>query len=149
MVSVSSYRALFRELVQQNKRIYLLHFKDEVKKQNALLQYHRMNLLKQKKTEAEIDQIIKLRKLLLDKKNSDAGKAKKFINSLGLPGNSPRKVVPVELDDKVVDIVTLFLKSQRQYQVLVERYNPGMTMSQEDKVKKTARRVGLDVPDLQ
>ncbi|KAF6006498.1 hypothetical protein HII13_004975 [Brettanomyces bruxellensis] len=42
--------------------------------------------------------------------------------------------------------LTLYLKSQRVYEELLERYNPGISMKQKDKVEKTAHRVGLDVP---
>lgn len=30
---------------------------------------------------------------------------------------------------------------------LLERYNPGMSMDEEERVKLTARRVGLDLPE--
>jgi len=30
---------------------------------------------------------------------------------------------------------------------LVERYNPGMNMTEEDRVRMTARRVGMDLPE--
>lgn len=40
-----------------------------------------------------------------------------------------------------------YLKQQRVYATLIERYNPGMNMSEEDRVQKTARRVGMDLPD--
>ncbi|KAF2860648.1 hypothetical protein K470DRAFT_216637 [Piedraia hortae CBS 480.64] len=40
-----------------------------------------------------------------------------------------------------------YLRAQRQYITLLERYNPGMNMDEEDRVRMTARRVGLDVPD--
>jgi ATP synthase assembly factor FMC1, mitochondrial len=39
-----------------------------------------------------------------------------------------------------------YIKAQRMYTTLVERYNPGMTMSEEEKVRLTARRVGMDLP---
>ncbi|KAI0120634.1 putative ras guanyl-nucleotide exchange factor RasGEF [Xylariales sp. AK1849] len=39
-----------------------------------------------------------------------------------------------------------YLKAQRQYVTLVERYNPGMNMDEEERVKLTARRVGMDLP---
>jgi len=40
-----------------------------------------------------------------------------------------------------------YLKQQRVYATLIERYNPGMNMSEEDRVQKTARRVGMDLPE--
>ena len=39
-----------------------------------------------------------------------------------------------------------YLKAQRMYTTLLERYNPGMNMSEEDRVRLTARRVGMDLP---
>jgi ATP synthase assembly factor FMC1 len=39
-----------------------------------------------------------------------------------------------------------YLKAQRQYAALVERYNPGMWMDEEERVRLTARRVGMDLP---
>ncbi|KAK5086633.1 hypothetical protein LTR64_000617 [Lithohypha guttulata] len=40
-----------------------------------------------------------------------------------------------------------YLKAQRTYVALLERYNPGMDMSEEDRVRLTARRVGMDMPE--
>ncbi|PNY27621.1 Ras guanyl-nucleotide exchange factor RasGEF [Tolypocladium capitatum] len=39
-----------------------------------------------------------------------------------------------------------YLRSQRQYATLVERYNPGMDMEEEERVRLTARRVGMNLP---
>ncbi|KAI1846202.1 hypothetical protein JX265_010579 [Neoarthrinium moseri] len=39
-----------------------------------------------------------------------------------------------------------YLKAQRQYVTLIERYNPGMGMDEEERVRLTARRVGMDLP---
>lgn len=39
-----------------------------------------------------------------------------------------------------------YLKAQRQYVSLLERYNPGMNMNEEERVRLTARRVGMDLP---
>lgn len=39
-----------------------------------------------------------------------------------------------------------YAKAQRMYATLLERYNPGMSMDEEDKVRLTARRVGMDLP---
>ncbi|KAL8690178.1 MAG: hypothetical protein Q9224_004468 [Gallowayella concinna] len=40
-----------------------------------------------------------------------------------------------------------YAKAQRMYTTLLERYNPGMSMDEEDRVRLTARRVGMDLPD--
>jgi ATP synthase assembly factor FMC1 len=39
-----------------------------------------------------------------------------------------------------------YLRAQRMYVTLVERYNPGMEMSQDERIRLTARRVGMDLP---
>ncbi|KFH43896.1 ATP synthase assembly factor-like protein [Hapsidospora chrysogenum ATCC 11550] len=39
-----------------------------------------------------------------------------------------------------------YLRSQRSYVALVERYNPGMNMEDEERIRLTARRVGMDLP---
>lgn len=40
-----------------------------------------------------------------------------------------------------------FARAQRVYAMLLERYNPGMSMDEEERVKLTARRVGMDLPE--
>lgn len=39
-----------------------------------------------------------------------------------------------------------YVKAQRMYITLLERYNPGMNMDEEERVRLTARRVGIDLP---
>jgi ATP synthase assembly factor FMC1, mitochondrial len=39
-----------------------------------------------------------------------------------------------------------YLKAQRTYDFLLERYNPGMSMNEEERVRLTARRVGMEMP---
>ena len=39
-----------------------------------------------------------------------------------------------------------YLKAQRMYITLLERYNPGMNMDEEERVRLSARRVGLNLP---
>lgn len=40
-----------------------------------------------------------------------------------------------------------YLRAQRTYVTLLERYNPGMGMDEEERVRLTARRVGMDLPE--
>ena len=40
-----------------------------------------------------------------------------------------------------------YCKSQRMYVTLLERYNPGMSLDEEERVKMTMRRVGMDAPE--
>ena len=39
-----------------------------------------------------------------------------------------------------------YVQAQRMYATLIERYNPGMGMSEEERVRLSARRVGMNLP---
>ncbi|KAF2706283.1 hypothetical protein K504DRAFT_459586 [Pleomassaria siparia CBS 279.74] len=39
-----------------------------------------------------------------------------------------------------------YIQAQRMYATLIERYNPGMGMSEEERVRLTARKVGMNLP---
>ncbi|PYI36672.1 hypothetical protein BP00DRAFT_441244 [Aspergillus indologenus CBS 114.80] len=39
-----------------------------------------------------------------------------------------------------------YARAQRQYAALIERYNPGSWLDEEERIRLTARRVGLDLP---
>ncbi|EEQ87743.1 hypothetical protein RJZ56_001551 [Blastomyces dermatitidis] len=41
---------------------------------------------------------------------------------------------------------TQYLRAQREYVTLLERYNPGANMDEEERVRLTARRVGMELP---
>jgi hypothetical protein len=40
-----------------------------------------------------------------------------------------------------------YVRAQRVYSTLLERYNPGMAMDDEERVRLSARRVGMDLPE--
>ena len=40
----------------------------------------------------------------------------------------------------------VYLRAQRKYVALLERYNPGMDLDDAERVRLTARRVGMDLP---
>ncbi|EYE94476.1 LYR motif-containing protein [Aspergillus ruber CBS 135680] len=42
--------------------------------------------------------------------------------------------------------LAVYVRAQRTYKALVERYNPGMGMDEEERIRLTARRVGWDLP---
>ena len=48
----------------------------------------------------------------------------------------------------MADQFAAYLRSQRMYGVLLDRYNPGMNMDEEERVRLTARRVGMDLPQV-
>jgi ATP synthase assembly factor FMC1 len=39
-----------------------------------------------------------------------------------------------------------YLRAQRKYTTLLERYNPGMSMDDQERIRLTARRVGMELP---
>ena len=39
-----------------------------------------------------------------------------------------------------------YVQAQRMYVTLIERYNPGMGMSEEERVRLSARRIGMELP---
>ena len=50
--------------------------------------------------------------------------------------------MPIEQADQYLQ----YVKAQRMYATLLERYNPGMGMDEEERIRLTARRVGMDLP---
>ncbi|GAB7340497.1 hypothetical protein MBLNU457_6919t1 [Dothideomycetes sp. NU457] len=57
---------------------------------------------------------------------------------------SPDKSISAQLDE--MDQFVQYIKAQRMYTTLIERYNPGMNMTEEEKQRLTARRVGMEMP---
>jgi ATP synthase assembly factor FMC1, mitochondrial len=57
---------------------------------------------------------------------------------------SSEKLAQQQLDEASQFIQ--YAKSQRMYATLLERYNPGMSMDEEERVRLTMRRVGMDAP---
>ncbi|KAF4818092.1 hypothetical protein CGCTS75_v012160 [Colletotrichum tropicale] len=51
-----------------------------------------------------------------------------------------------EADAAEAEQFAAYLRAQRVYVTLLERYNPGMNMDEEERVRLTARRVGMDLP---
>ncbi|KAK2603508.1 hypothetical protein QQS21_004277 [Conoideocrella luteorostrata] len=62
------------------------------------------------------------------------------------PSSSPAPAPPSPAAQ--AEQLIAYLRSQRLYVTLIERYNPGMGMDEEERVRLTARRVGMDMPDL-
>ncbi|KAI9510453.1 hypothetical protein F5148DRAFT_976775 [Russula earlei] len=50
-----------------------------------------------------------------------------------------------DLDNTMQNAIT-FLRSQRMYKMLLDRYNPLIELTSEERVEATARRVGLNMP---
>ena len=57
---------------------------------------------------------------------------------------SPTATAPLHPD--TAEQLVAYLRAQRTYAALVERYNPGMNMDDEERVRLSARRVGMNLP---
>ena len=57
----------------------------------------------------------------------------------------PQNTAQLEMDQAEQHVH--YAKAQRMYMTLLEKYNPGMEMDEEERVRLTARRVGMDLPD--
>ncbi|KAF8328696.1 uncharacterized protein EI90DRAFT_1515659 [Cantharellus anzutake] len=59
-----------------------------------------------------------------------------------------KSATPNELGEflRTINNAALFLKSQREYDELLARYNPLQDVTSEEHVKATANRVGLNMP---
>lgn len=130
------YSALEKSVVASHEG----HLKEIMKKQDALVQYKRMQYVNAGKqlSKEEDDNLVE------NVKNTFAGQMPKIDVGL-LKHLDKEELHPVEVEH--VTNITTFLDSQREYVELLERYNPGISMKQTDKVRKTARRVGLEVPE--
>ena len=53
---------------------------------------------------------------------------------------------PERLPAEHAEQLIAYLRSQRTYAQLLDRYNPGMNMDDEERVRLTARKVGMDLP---
>lgn len=130
------YGALERNVASSHQT----HIKEILKKQDALVQYKRMQYMNAgKKLSKEEDE-----QLIEEVKTKFFSKMPKLNVEL-LSHLDKTELHPVEVEH--VENITTFLDSQREYIELLERYNPGISMKQTDKVRKTARRVGLEVPE--
>ncbi|EPT02858.1 hypothetical protein FOMPIDRAFT_55139 [Fomitopsis schrenkii] len=77
--------------------------------------------------------------------SAPATRSKTIANHLRAVIENSRHSNPQYFDHDLENAVT-FMRSQRMYKILLERYNPLHDMSTEERVKATARRVGLDMP---
>lgn len=69
-----------------------------------------------------------------------------FTNKDASASSSAPSAHDAEHDAHLAHQAVTYLRSQRMYVALVERYNPGMEMPQDERIRLTARRVGMDLP---
>lgn len=132
------YKELQRELSIINSKTFKTHCEKELKHSRTKLQYQKYQMIKEKMPTKHIDeQLARLN-------NGDVKPPR--VNSSIIKEIVAEKE-PTRANLTHMSNIKTFLNSQRVYTELVERYNPGLTMDQELKVRRTANRVGLQVPE--
>lgn len=136
----AAFKTLVKELQNFSAASFRRRSKDSMKKEAALLRYKKMQLLRAGK---------KITPELATKLDNEV--KQRFAAKIPKPDTTMLAYLDTEeltpSGKRHVQDLTLFLKSQRVYEELLERYNPGISMKQKDKIEKTARRVGLEVPE--
>ncbi|KAK2746776.1 hypothetical protein FQN55_005503 [Onygenales sp. PD_40] len=62
------------------------------------------------------------------------------------PSSDTKRAQTTQAQIEEAEQFTQYLKAQRVYVTLLERYNPGADMDEEERVRLTARRVGMELP---
>lgn len=121
------------EIQLAKNKAFEAKWKTELKEKKARAAYEKLNRIKTKQLYDDVD---------LKIKNLNAGE-------IEYPDFGKARLVDLlEQSDDVHNLqnVVTFLQAQRTYNELIQRYNPSLTMTQEDNVRKTANMVGLSVP---
>ncbi|CEP61341.1 Fmc1p LALA0_S03e00694g [Lachancea lanzarotensis] len=158
---LSTYKQLIRSLVKSSKRSRITQMQENNKKQMALLTYKKIGLMRQQasnnaavsKNPHSVRELHELTKKIEELKSSNPGSLK----TLHFYNNSSRlrQIIFQDLSSSETALnkrlqhlrdFAGFVKNQLEFEQLVERYNPGLKMDQEEKVKRTAAKVGLQVP---
>lgn len=139
MSAKAAYKALHQQLLVNSKAAAKKQDAQELKKRIALLTYQRINAIQAKDTAKTTEIQSKLDEL------------KKKITDPAVEVD-PRLIAGVKISTESahsvehINDIANFLGYHRQYNVLIERYNPGLSMTQTDKIRKTANHVGFELP---
>ena len=132
------YKQLYKELLVTHRGIWKLRWAKEVEKRKAHLHYLRLQQIRKRESTEKIDKDLEE---ILNEKESTQPLNTEVVREL------VQQTEPTQMGLNNLRNITLFLNSQRNYSELLERYNPGLSMTQEDNVRKAARRVGMMIPE--
>lgn len=154
--SATAYRHLVRAMVRGDRRSRIAQRVEETRKQIALLTYRRMTVVRQQNETKDALLSAKLFKELQSlNRQVDALKRERVENDKTLLFARDTALIRESLSENEGDAGRLlqhlhdmgsFLTNQREYDELIERYNGSSKLTQEETVKRTAGRVGLDIP---
>lgn len=131
------YEAVTKEMEIITQKSFETHKRVDGEKQKLLLAYKKLQLIKAGKSLTPEAMLALVKLSELKKPPVDV----KFLDFL------IQKQEPLVSDKLHLNDIGIFLSSQRQYQDLLERYNPGLNYNQSENVRKSAQRVGLEVPE--
>lgn len=132
------YKQLYKELLFTHRSIWKLRWDKEMEKRKAHLHYLRLQQIQKRKDTEGIDKDLEK---IQNEKTAVQPLNTKVVREL------VQEAEPTKMGLNNLRNIVLFLNSQRNYSELLERYNPGLSMTQEDNVRKTARRVGMMIPE--
>ncbi|KAL6944490.1 hypothetical protein ACO0RG_001227 [Hanseniaspora osmophila] len=153
----ASYKNLVKSLVRSSRRSRIQQLEASQKKEIALLKYDliKLNRLNLQSTDPKnMEKHSDTKKQIERLENSALENSKKLLfhpqishlKELILTSTPSSDSTKHSNRIKHFKEVSDFLINQSEYDELVERYNPGLTMSQEEKVKRTAQKVGFEIP---
>lgn len=156
MSAAHTYRAVVRSIVKFERPNVLQQLAKKQKEDIAKLTYRRIQVVRDQMTHksdpAKLKELNKEAILLgaqvekLKKWDPARDKRALFMKDRDLV----RDIVMSSLQDtrskSHLKNIEMFLTNQREYEELIERYNPGKKLSQDEKVKRTANKVGLEIP---
>lgn len=150
-----TYRTLVRALVRSDRTARIAQKAAERKQQLALLTYRRMNIAREQ-AKKDLDPATRMKLLkdmsllnkrveILKQKVPENDKKLLFVQDTSFLRD---QILSVQDDRHIqhLEDIAAFIDNQREYDELIERYNPGIRMSQEERVKHTANKVGFQMP---
>lgn len=152
--ALGAYRCVVRALVRTDRRARIAQRAEQRRKEIALLTYKRMNIVREQNTTKDAVQRAKLfRDLQRLNKEVEVLKNEKIDRNRRLLFAADTSIVRQSLVQgerprmlQHLRDVAAFLNNQREYDELIERYNGGSKLSQSENVRRTAGKVGLQVP---
>ncbi|CAR27620.1 hypothetical protein ZYGR_0N01020 [Zygosaccharomyces rouxii] len=152
---LQTYKSLIKAFVRADRTARIAQRAAERKQQLALLTYRRMNIAREQ-AKKDIDPSTRMKLIkdmatlnkrveILKQKAPENDKKLLFVQDTSFL----RDQILSAQDDRHIqhlEDIAAFVDNQREYDELIERYNPGARMSQEEKVKRTANKVGFQMP---
>lgn len=126
--SLNLYRSLYRELSKQYVAAMTIHVNGDNQRNEAKAKYEAI----QKKTAPKPFEKLPVPRTT----HYDSSALREYFT------NGTGDAAQIQHAEDML----LFLENQRGYKELLARYNPGVDMADQERVRLSARRVGLEVP---